>query len=139
MCTWTCGGSETSLNTVVYANVKVYEPVCVFFWNFLKFFQKLPSAYIFINCTNLSKLVKFVKIVLDTYLNFIKLLNISKIFWKVNTKFWVFCIYKIYTNSFIIYPSFSNIFSIILKCPRSLSKYSSNFFFFKISTNITQN
>ncbi len=35
-------------------------------------------------CTNLSK---FVKIVSDTYLNFTKLLNISKIFWKASTKF----------------------------------------------------
>ncbi len=29
-----------------------------FSWNFLTFFQKLPSAYIFINCTNLWKFVK---------------------------------------------------------------------------------
>ncbi len=41
-----------------------------FSWNFLKFFQKLPSAYIFVNCTNLSKLD--VKIIFDTYVNFIK-------------------------------------------------------------------
>ncbi len=37
-----------------------------FFWNFLKFFQKLPSAHIFRNCTNLSKFVKFVKIIFHT-------------------------------------------------------------------------
>ncbi len=36
------------------------------FWNFLKFFQKLPSAYIFINYTNLSKFIKFVKILFST-------------------------------------------------------------------------
>ncbi len=80
VCTRTRGGSETSLNTVVPENVKVYEPVCEIVFDFLKFFQKLPSAYIFINCPNLSKLVKFVKIVFDKYLNFLKLLNISKIF-----------------------------------------------------------
>ncbi len=48
-----------------------------FIWNFLKFFQKLPLAYIFINFTNLSKFVKFVKIVFDTCLNVITLLMIS--------------------------------------------------------------
>ncbi len=89
----------------VYATL--YEPVCGnFFLKFLKFFQKPHSAYIFINCTNLSKFVKFLKIVFDTYLNFIKLSNISKIFWMASTKFKVFCICKIYTNSFRIYPSF---------------------------------
>ncbi len=116
----------------------IYEPVCeFFFWNFLKFFQKLPSAHIFINCTNLSKFVKLVKIVFDSYLNFIKLANISKIFGQARAKFKFFCICKVYTNSFIIYRSFLNMFSMILKFPRSFPEYSSNFFF--ISTNITQN
>ncbi len=55
-----------------------------FSWNFLIFFQKLPSAYIFINCTNLWKLVI---IVFNTYLNFIKLSNTSAIFWKASIKF----------------------------------------------------
>ncbi len=64
-------------------------------WNFLKFFQKLLSAYIFINCTNLSKFVKFVKIVFNAYLNFIKLSNISEIFWQSRTKFSVFCIWRL--------------------------------------------
>ncbi len=130
MCTRTCGGSETSLNTVVHKNVKVYmNQMWNFFLNFLKFFQKLPSAHIFINYTNLSKFVKFVKIVFNTYLNFIKLSNISNIFWQTSTKFEVFCICKVCTNSLIIYPSFLNIFSLILKFPRSFFKYSSNFFF----------
>ncbi len=50
MCTGTCGGSKTSLNTIVHENVKVYcmnQYVELFFEIFLKFFQKLPSAYIF--------------------------------------------------------------------------------------------
>ncbi len=50
----------------------------------LIFLQKLPSAYIFINCTNLWK---FVIIVFNTYLNFIKLSNTSTIFWKASIKF----------------------------------------------------
>ncbi len=82
----TRGESET-LNTIVHETVKVYMNEFVkFFWNFLKFFQKLLSAYIFINCTNLSTFVKFVKIIFDTYSNFIELSNISKIFWKASTK-----------------------------------------------------
>ncbi len=49
VCTGIHGGSETSLNTVIHENVKVcYEPVCwIFIEIFVKFFQKLPSAYIF--------------------------------------------------------------------------------------------
>ncbi len=39
-CTGTRDGSETSLNTVVHENVKVYEIVCEIF---LKFFQELPQ------------------------------------------------------------------------------------------------
>ncbi len=63
-----------------------------FFWNFLKYFQKLPSPYIFINCINLSKFVKFVKIVFDTYLNFIKLFKFLKFSDRPlqNFKFFVF-------------------------------------------------
>ncbi len=76
VCTGIRDGSETSLNTVVHENDKVYKPVCEFFLNFFQFFQKLLSTHIFINCTNLSKFVKFVKIVFDTYSNFIKLSNI---------------------------------------------------------------
>ncbi len=77
--------SETSLNTVVHVNVKVHMNQYVkFFFNSLKFFQKLPSAHIFFNCTNLSK---FVKIVFNTCLNFTKLSNISKIFWQASIKF----------------------------------------------------
>ncbi len=34
-----------------------------------------------------NKLVKFVKIVFEPYSNFIKLSNVSKIFWKASTKF----------------------------------------------------
>ncbi len=49
----------------------IWTSMWIFVWKFLKFFQKLPSAYIFINCTNSSKFVKFVKIVFDIYLNFI--------------------------------------------------------------------
>ncbi len=52
--------------------------------NFLTFFQKLPSAYIFINCTNLWK---FVIIVFNTYLNFIILSKTFTIFWKAIIKF----------------------------------------------------
>ncbi len=74
VCTGTRGRSETSLNTFVHENVKVYmNQYMKFFLSFLKFFLKLSSAYIFINCTNLSKCVKFVKIVFYTYLIFFKL------------------------------------------------------------------
>ncbi len=88
-CTRTCGGRETSLNTVVHGHVNLYmnQYMIFFFWNFHKFFQKLPSIYIFIKCTNLSKFVNFVKIVFDTYLNFLKLSNISKIFWQASKNF----------------------------------------------------
>ncbi len=49
-----------------------------FFWNFLKFFSKTGlSLYFCINCTNFSKIVKFIKIVFYDYLNFIKLSNIK--------------------------------------------------------------
>ncbi len=123
MWTGTHGGSETSLNTVVHENVKI------FFWNFLKFFQKLPSAYIFTNCTNFSKFVKSFNIVLDTCSNFIKLSTIFNIFWKKSINFKVICICKNYINSFIIYPSFLNNFSITLKFSGSFSEYSFNFFF----------
>ncbi len=132
VCTGTHCKSVTPLNTVVHKNVKVYMN------QYVKFFQKLPSAHIFIYCTNLTNFVKFVKIIFDTYSNFIKLSKISKIFWQESTKFQVFCICKVYTNSFIIYQSFLNIFSMILKFPQSFSKWFSNFVF-KISTNITQN
>ncbi len=57
-----------------YKNVPKY--LSTIFKVSFKFFQKLPSDNIFINCTNLSKLVKTV---FDAYLNFIKLLNICKI------------------------------------------------------------
>ncbi len=58
------------------------------------FFQKLSSAYIFKNCTILSK---FVIIIFNINLNFIQLSNTSTIFWKASIKFeQVFC--KIYTN-----------------------------------------
>ncbi len=88
VCTGTRGVSETSLNTVVHENVKVYEPVWeIFFEISLNFFQELPSVYIFINCTNFSKLAKFIKIIFNAYLNFIKLSIISKIFRKPGTKF----------------------------------------------------
>ncbi len=95
----------------------------------LKFFQKLPSTYIFF-------FIKFVKIVFDTYLNFIKFSNNSKIFWKASTKFQVFC--KIYTNSFIIYLrflKFSQLFQDFLEVYPNIPLI----FFFKISTKITQN
>ncbi len=131
VCTWTHGGSETSLNTVVHENVKVYtnQYLCeFFFWNFLKFFQKLLSAHTFINCTNVSKFVNFVNTVFNPYSNFIKLSNISKIFSQASTKLKFFYISKVYTNSFTIYPSFLNIFSIILKFPWSFLEYSSNCF-----------
>ncbi len=80
--------------------------------NFLKFFQKLSSAYIFINCTNLSK---FVKIVFDTYLNFIKLSifkvqNVNNFFVKLTQ---ILC---------IIYTSFLKISQWFLKFPRSFPK-----------------
>ncbi len=55
-----------------------------FLSNFLTFFQKLPSAYIFINCTHLWK---FVINIFNTYLKFIKLSNTSTIFWKASIKF----------------------------------------------------
>ncbi len=45
----------------------------------------------------------------------------------------MFCICKIYTNSFIIYPSFLNNFSMTSKFPQSFSKYSSDFFFFNFN------
>ncbi len=105
-----------------------YTWTCRIFLKLLHFFRKMLSAHIFINCTSLSKFVKFVKIVSDTYLNFIKLSNISKIFWQASTKFWVFYICKVYTNSFIIFQISWNIFSMILKFPRNFSKYSSIFF-----------
>ncbi len=63
MCTGTRGGSETSLNTVVHENVEVYYLnlyVTFFFEIFLKFFQKLASAYNFYKLYK-SKFVKFVK------------------------------------------------------------------------------
>ncbi len=38
------GGSETSLNTVVHEEVKVYEPVCDFFFEIsLNFFKNGPQ------------------------------------------------------------------------------------------------
>ncbi len=55
-----------------------------FSWNFLKFFQKQSSVNIFIICTNLSK---YVKTVFNTLLNFMELLNISKIFRKASRKY----------------------------------------------------
>ncbi len=67
------------------------------------------------------------------YLNFIKNYQTYLKFLKGNTKFLIFCICKIYTNSFIIYQSFLNNFLMILKFPRSFFEYSS--IFFKISTN----
>ncbi len=73
----------TKMSKYIWTSVWIF----FFFWNFLKFFQELSLAYIFINCTNLSKFVIFVKIVFDSYLNFIKLPNISKIFRKVSMKF----------------------------------------------------
>ncbi len=111
----------------------------IFFEISLNFFKNYPQLiFLYVNRTNLSKFVKFVKIIFDTYLNFIKLWSISKIFSQASTKFLVFCICKVYRNSFIIYPSFLNIFLTILKFPRSFSKYSS-IFFFKTSTSVTQN
>ncbi len=78
VCTGTCGRSETSLNAVAHDSIRMhinkYEKIIL---KFLKFFQKLRSASIFINYTNLSKLVK---IIFDANLNFIKVSNISKIF-----------------------------------------------------------
>ncbi len=126
--------SETSQNTIVHENVKIYimNQYVNFFWNFLKFFQKLPWGYIFINCTNLSKFVKFVKIVFNnTYLNFIKLSNISKNFSERQVQNFIIFL-KIFTNSFIIYQSFFKTFSLILKFPWSFSEYSSDFFFSKL-------
>ncbi len=35
----------------------IWTSMSIFFWNSLTFFQKLPSAYIFINCTNLWNFV----------------------------------------------------------------------------------
>ncbi len=88
VCTRTRSGSETSLITgCAWECQSIWTSMWIFFGNFLKFFQKLFSAYIFINCTNLSKFIKFVKIVLNAYSNFIKLSNITKIFWKASTKF----------------------------------------------------
>ncbi len=76
----TCSRNETSLNAIARENVRVYiNRYEKFFLKFLKFFQKLHSNYIFIIYTNLSKLVK---IIFDTNLNFIKVSNTSKIFWK---------------------------------------------------------
>ncbi len=73
-----------------------------FSWNFFRFFEKLLSAYIFINCTNLWK---FVIIVFNTYLNFIKLSNTSTIIWEASIKFkQVFC--KFYTNFIHNSPNF---------------------------------
>ncbi len=88
---------------------KFFQPFLKFSNNFIEifwiFFQKLPSACTFINCTNLSK---FVKTVFIAYLNFTKLSNISEIFWRASTKssFW-----KIYT-SFInnLLKFFKNVF-----------------------------
>ncbi len=73
-----------------------------FSWNFPTFFQKLPLSYIFINCTDLWK---FVIIVFNNYLNFIKLSNTSTIFWKTNLKFkYFFC--KIYVDFIHNLPKF---------------------------------
>ncbi len=77
----------------------------------LKFFQKLPSGYIFINCTNL---LKFVKIVFDTYLNFIKLSNFLIFSRKQVRNFNKFSV-KFTQILFIIYPRFIKIFSKIFK------------------------
>ncbi len=62
----------------------IWTSVINFSRNFLKFFQKLPSVYIFINWINLWK---FVIITSNTYLNFIELSNTSAIFWKASIKF----------------------------------------------------
>ncbi len=49
----------------------------------LQFFKNYPRL-IFLWCTNLWKLVR---IVFNTYLNFIKLSDISAVFWKASIKF----------------------------------------------------
>ncbi len=55
-----------------------------FSWNFLTFFRKPHPVYIFINCINLWK---FVLIVFNTDLNFIKWSYTSTIFRKESIKF----------------------------------------------------
>ncbi len=138
VCTRTRCGSETSWTQLcMRMSTYIMKQYVNFFFNFLKFFQKLLSVHIFINCTNLSKFAKFVKIVFHIYSNFIKLSNIPKIFWQASTKFYVFCICKVYTNSFISEPSFLNIFPLILKFPGSFSKYSFNFFFLQNFNDVT--
>ncbi len=88
----------------------------LFFWNFLKIFSKTALNYVFINCANL--LFSTPTWILSNYQTFLKFYE------RQVQNFLVFC--KIYTNSFIIYPGFFNIFSMILKFPRSFSKYSSD-------------
>ncbi len=69
--------TETKWEYILYE--RVWE---IFLEISLHFFQNLRSAYIFINCANLWK---FVIIVFNTYLNFIKISNTSTIFWKAST------------------------------------------------------
>ncbi len=94
-----------------------------YFWNFLKSFSKTASAYIFISCINLSKFVKFVKIVFNAYLNFIKLSNISKISWEASSyKIQSFSqnLYKFIHNLPKFLKHFLNYFKISLKFLRML-------------------
>ncbi len=101
---------------------------------FLKFFLRFSEIFLN-NCPDLTKFI-------NTYLNFIKLSNISKTFLKASTKFQhVFC--KIYTNfihnllkllknfiyNLLRFPKFFFKFS---KFQGNFSEYSANFFF-KIS------
>ncbi len=110
-------------------------------WHFLKFVQKLPSAFIFMNCTNLSK---FIKIIWDSYLNFNKLSTFLKLSEKQvqlqNFKFFV----KFTLILSIIYSRFLKILSIVYSSFYNFFFNFQNFrifrqFFYKISTNITQN
>ncbi len=87
--------------------MKIFSAI---FKTFLKFFLRCSEICLETTFSlYFYNLYKFIKIVFDTYLNFIKLSNISKTFWKASTKFQqVFC--KIYTNFIHNLPKSLNFF-----------------------------
>ncbi len=115
MCSWTHGKRETSLNEVARESIRLYcvcDGICEHVFEIsLNFFQKPPAAHIFINCINLSK---FVEIIFDTYVNFIKLSNILKFSKKEVQNFNKFFL-KFTQILFIIYHNSLKMFSKIFK------------------------
>ncbi len=111
-------------------SIYLWTSMWIFFWNFLTFFEKLPSTLIF-----LYKPYTFIrsgKILLKSFSTPTWISSNYRTFLKYserqvqNFKFFIFV--KMYTNSFTIHPSFLNIFSMIFEFPQGFSEYSSIFF-----------